>query len=139
VIAAGDSRQGVKDSHRKETIRVFLIFDSATILRSLRELLADAQGIEIIGEAREPFKALQAIRTLKPHAVIVGSRSRRSLGVDIIRGLNGLSPAPKIVALDPMAYSAVVKIPTDWVVDVSLEGFAEWQRVPEILKSLSLR
>jgi DNA-binding NarL/FixJ family response regulator len=66
--------------------RIYLVEDSAILLRLLRELLQSV-GAEVIGQADSAPIAMREIRRLRPDVAIVDITLQRGNGFDVLRAL----------------------------------------------------
>jgi DNA-binding NarL/FixJ family response regulator len=55
-------------------IRVLLVDDNAIVRRGIASLLADAPGIEVVGEAADGREAIEVARTVSPDVVCLDVR-----------------------------------------------------------------
>lgn len=81
------------------TVRLVIADDQAPTREGLRLLLADAPGIEVVGEAVDGRDLLAVARRQRPDVVLTDIRMPRMDGLDAIRQLMALAPAPAVVAL----------------------------------------
>jgi len=66
--------------------RIYLVEDSAILLKFLRELLQSV-GAEVIGQADSARIAMREIRRLRPDVAIVDITLQRGNGFDVLRAL----------------------------------------------------
>lgn len=79
-------------------LRVLLVDDHALFLEGLRNLLA-AEGIEVVGLARDGLEALAQARRLHPDIILMDVRMPRCDGLAATRLIKAEMPACKIVML----------------------------------------
>lgn len=67
------------------TARLLVVDDHPLVRRGLAELLADEQGLQIIGEAATATEALELIAQMKPDLVIVDITLQEGHGIELIK------------------------------------------------------
>ena len=72
--------------------KVFLVEDSPEVLRSMKELLADAPGAEVVGEAATAASAIAGILATHPDLVFVDMNLAEGSGYDVLRALHPRLP-----------------------------------------------
>jgi signal transduction histidine kinase len=78
-------------------VRVFLCDDAPALRRRLRDLLADAEDVEVIGEASDPVEALPLIADAKPDVVVMDLSMPRMDGLEAIPHVAEHAPEAGIV------------------------------------------
>ena len=83
------------------TIRVLLVDDQELVRTGFRMILADEEGIEVVGEARDGREALDAAARLDPHVIVMDVRMPGMNGVEATRTLvrDGLRPDARVLML----------------------------------------
>lgn len=74
------------------TIKVFLVEDSADLVRRLEEMLAAIEGVRTIGSAGRAEEAVRRILALRPDAVLCDIRLAQGTGFDVLRALREQAP-----------------------------------------------
>jgi DNA-binding NarL/FixJ family response regulator len=69
------------------TIRVLLVDDQQLVRMGFRMILADEEGIEVVGEAANGLEAVEAARQLRPDVVVMDLRMPVLDGVEATRRL----------------------------------------------------
>lgn len=77
---------------RRKPIRVLLIDDSMLTLHGLKTFLSTNPHIEIMGIARTPSEALDAIRVHQPDVVMLETRVGQISGIDLCRTIRESYP-----------------------------------------------
>lgn len=73
-------------------INVVIVDDHKLVRNGIKRILENAQGIKIIGEASTGEEAIQIIKQLKPHVVLMDIK---------MPGLGGIETTRKLVRQDP--------------------------------------
>lgn len=138
-LSGGCKREAVRgenltEEKGKNDMRVFLVDDSTVIRGWIRRLLSGLRGIEIVGETRDPIKAIHHIRTLKPDAVILDMRVQKRLGIDVLQNLRELTPAPLIIMLTHRFYRSFGSENRASGADFYFDKFTEWHKISDILR-----
>lgn len=81
----------------KKNIRVLVVDDSALIRRLLTEMLNNADGIEVVGTAADPFIAREKIKELNPDVLTLDVEMPRMDGIAFLRNLMRLRPMPVVM------------------------------------------
>ena len=81
------------------TIKVLLVDDHQVVIQGLKFFLNTQSDIEIVGEANNGKKALEAIEQLKPHIVLMDLVMPVMDGIETTRKINELYPSVKVIVL----------------------------------------
>ncbi len=73
-------------------MRTLIVDDEAPARARLRRLLADIEGVEIIGEAADGVQAVEAIEALSPDLVLLDIQMPGLDGFEVIEALDDLPP-----------------------------------------------
>ena len=82
-----------------DSIRILIVDDQALFRESLGMLLAAQPGFEVVGEAPNGAVALERVRALRPHVVLMDLRMPVLDGVVATRQLRGEHPDVQVIAL----------------------------------------
>lgn len=86
-----------------QTIRVLLVDDHEVIRVGLRTVLAQSQGITVVGEAGTMADAILQTQKLKPDVVLMDVRLPDGSGVDACREILGALPDTRVIFLTSYA------------------------------------
>ncbi|HUC52333.1 MAG TPA: chemotaxis response regulator protein-glutamate methylesterase [Xanthobacteraceae bacterium] len=84
-------------SATKEKVRVLIVDDSALMRQLLAAVLSVDEGIEVVGEAPDPFEAREKIKALNPDVVTLDVEMPRMNGLDFLRKIMELRPTPVVM------------------------------------------
>jgi len=80
-------------------IRVLLVDDHAVVRKGLRALFDLDPGIEVVGEAEDGERAVQAVQRLSPDVILMDLEMPGTGGVEAARRISERHPDSKIVVL----------------------------------------
>lgn len=80
-------------------IRVMVVDDHKLFRRGLIALLAQEEGLEIVGEAADGAEALRRAEELKPDLVLLDNHMPGVRGVDLLPGLREVLPQAQVLML----------------------------------------
>lgn len=86
-------------SRKQNSLDVFLVDDSVIIRQRLKRMLADAQGIKVIGEAGDVQQALEAILRQKPDVVLLDIHLHNGSGIYLLQNLKKTMPTLVVIIL----------------------------------------
>lgn len=81
------------------SIRILLADDHAIFLQGLRALLEPEPDMEVIGESRDGREAVNAVRKLRPHVVIMDTSMPGMNGIEATRQIAAEAPEIKVLSL----------------------------------------
>ena len=80
-------------------IRVMVVDDHKLFRRGLIALLAQEEGLEIVGEAADGVEALRRAGELKPDLILLDNHMPGVLGVDLLPDLREVAPQAQVLML----------------------------------------
>ncbi|RKH68526.1 chemotaxis-specific protein-glutamate methyltransferase CheB [Corallococcus llansteffanensis] len=80
-------------------LRVLVVDDSAFARKVLRKVLSDAEGLEVVGTARDGLDALERVAELKPDVITLDLVMPALDGLGLLRALAGMPDAPRVVVV----------------------------------------
>ncbi|WP_163991859.1 chemotaxis-specific protein-glutamate methyltransferase CheB [Pyxidicoccus caerfyrddinensis] len=80
-------------------IRVLVVDDSAFARKVLRQVLSNAEGLEVVGTARDGLDALEKIAELSPHVLTLDLVMPGLDGLGVLRALASNPSAPRVVVV----------------------------------------
>src|SRR5260221_12379213 len=79
--------------------RILLVDDHAGVRRGLRALLSSHPDLEVVGEARDGFEAVEKAKTLRPDLVLMGIAMPRMDGLQAAIILRQEVPESRIIII----------------------------------------
>lgn len=105
IACAADRQQTTGElGLQGDTMKVFVVDDSAVIRQRLKRMLADEPTVEVIGEAGDVQRATDAILTLKPDVVLLDLHLPDGSGIDVLQSAKHGQPAPAVIVLTDYPY-----------------------------------
>ena len=80
-----------------ERIRVGIADDHAVVRAGLRELLRSCGEFEVVGEANDGSAALDMVRTMRPHVLLLDLAMRPQNGMEAIGRIRAIAPSVGIL------------------------------------------
>ena len=121
---------------KKKIVKVFIVDDSAFLRERLITMLSELKGIEIIGQAKGPLEAIEALTKLKPDAVILDIRMPGGNGIEVLKNIkNGENP-PLVIMFTNYPYPQYRKKCMDGGADFFFDKSAEFEKLSAVLKKL---
>jgi len=81
------------------TIRVLLVDDHAIVRKGIRALLAEIQGIEVVGEARDGREAVAQAQALSPDVILMDLVMPGMNGIEATRQITASPEAARVLVL----------------------------------------
>jgi DNA-binding NarL/FixJ family response regulator len=126
----------VREDVHSEEMTVLIADDSDAIVRRLVGLLADVDGLEVIGRAGTVPEVSRAVQTLKPDVVILDLQMPGGSGIDVLEGLKQDGAGPVVIVLTnhagPQYRKKCLKSGARFFMDKS----TEFERVGTVLSGL---
>jgi DNA-binding NarL/FixJ family response regulator len=117
-------------------LTVFITDDSATIRERLVTMALDLPEIAVVGQAQDAPEALDAIRRTRPDVVITDIRMPGGNGIDVLRQLKKMKPAPKVIMLTNYAYPQYREKCKAAGADFFFDKSTEFDQIPQALEQL---
>jgi DNA-binding NarL/FixJ family response regulator len=117
-------------------LKVFITDDSAIVRERLMTMVLALPEITVVGQARDGPEAVDAIRRTRPDVVILDIRMPGSNGIDVLRRLKEMQPAPKVIMLTNYAYQQYRKTCEAAGADFFFDKSAEFDQIPQALEQV---
>ncbi len=90
---------GNKKGRNMPNIKVLIADDHPIVCAGIHNLLEDAVGIQVVGEANSGAEALEKIKSMRPDVVLLDMELSDMSGVDVIQQVNAAGLSPKVLGL----------------------------------------
>ena len=117
-------------------LKVFITDDSATVRERLVTMALDLPEIAVVGQAQDAPEALDAIHRTRPDVVILDIRMPGSNGIDVLRRLKKMQPAPKVIMLTNYTYPQYRKKCEAAGADFFFDKSTEFDQIPQALEQV---
>ena len=97
------------------------------------------EDIEVIGQAQDVPEVFEAIRTLKPDAVILDISMPGGSGIDVLKEIKRDAAAPIVVILTNYPYPQYRKRCAEEGAEFFFDKSTEFHLVSEVLRQLSMK
>jgi DNA-binding NarL/FixJ family response regulator/class 3 adenylate cyclase len=99
VTAAGEAADGRPGHEPTQPIRVLISDDQRLVRAGFRVILDAEPDLIVVGEASDGLEAIDQVRRLAPHVVLMDIRMPNLDGLSAARRLAEISPATRVVVL----------------------------------------
>jgi DNA-binding NarL/FixJ family response regulator len=99
----------------------FIADDSGPVRERLIDLLSEVEGAEVIGQAANAGDAVEGVRRLKPHVLILDIQMPGGSGIDVLKEIKQESLAPVVLMLTNHASPQYRKKCLEWGADFFLD------------------
>ena len=117
-------------------LRVVITDDSAGVLERLVTMVSALPGITVVGQAQDGPAAVDAIRRTRPDVVILDIRMPGRNGIDVLRQLKKMQPAPKVIMLTNYAYQQYRERCDAAGADFFFDKSTEFDQIPQALEQV---
>lgn len=88
-----------KAKTHEDKAKIIIVDDHPIVRRGLIELINHENDLVVCGQAEDALQAMKAIKTLKPHIVIVDISLKETNGVELIKDIKVQYPSLLVLAL----------------------------------------
>ena len=117
-------------------MKVFIVDDSRAFRKELINLLSKLKEVEIVGQAQDSVKPMEAIPKLKPDVVILGIPISGGNGIRLVKNIKKDKLAPIVMILTHYPYRQYREKYMDAGADFFFDKSTEFEKVTEVLKNL---
>jgi DNA-binding NarL/FixJ family response regulator len=119
-----------------DKLKVFISDDSATIRKRLVTMALDLPGMDVVGQAKNAPGSLAAIRQTRPDVVILDIRMPGGNGIEVLREVKKLDPAPKVIVFTNYAQAQYRKKGEEAGADFFFDKSTEFDKLPQALEQV---
>lgn len=119
-----------------DKLKVFISDDSATIRKRLVTMALDLPEIAVVGQAENAPGSLAVIRQTRPDVVILDIRMPGGNGIEVLREVKKLDPAPKVIMFTNYAHAQYRKKCEEVGADFFFDKSTEFDKLPQALEQV---
>ena len=119
-----------------DKLKVFISDDSTTVRERLVTMALDLPEVDVVGQAEDAPTSLDAIRQTQPDVVILDIRMPGGSGIDVLRTLKKMTPAPAVIMLTNFAYEQYRTKCEAAGADFFLDKSTEFDQIPLALENV---
>lgn len=93
----------------QERIRTVIIEDHKLIAEAWKSMLELQSRFNVVGVFNNPLDGVEAIKSLRPHVLLVDINMHPISGIDVTKLVKKFSPGTKIIAVSLLTQPAIVK------------------------------
>ncbi len=98
-LAADSSRSAATSDQPDTPLRVVIVDDHELLRTGTRQILSEAEGMEVVAEAADAAQAIEAVEENRPDIVLVDIRLPDRNGIELARLILEQSPSTRVVIL----------------------------------------
>ena len=117
-------------------MRVFIADDSNALRDQIKEILADIEGIDVVGQARDAPEALESIRKLRPDVAILDIRMPSGSGISVLEPIRKEKIPTKVIIFTNYPYLQLRKEYLDAGADFFFHKAIDFEKLIDVLKRL---
>jgi DNA-binding NarL/FixJ family response regulator len=117
-----------------DKLKVFISDDSATVRERLVTMALDLPEVDVVGQAKDAPGTLEAVRRIRPDVVILDIRMPGGNGIEVLREVKKMNPAPRVIMLTNFAYAQYRKKCEQAGADFFLDKSTESDKLPQALE-----
>jgi DNA-binding NarL/FixJ family response regulator len=115
-------------------VTVFIVDGSAIIQERLITLLAELDGVEVVGQAQTVADAVRTIRARQPDLVIQDVQIADGSGLELLAAIKKGERTPRVIVLTNDAYPLYRKAYLQAGADYFLDKSREFDQLPQVLR-----
>jgi DNA-binding NarL/FixJ family response regulator len=120
-------------------MKVLIVDDSNLMQQRLADMLAEIDGIEVVGEAKGESEALSKAIELVPDVVILDVRLREGNGINVLQKIKNDSANTVVIIITSYPYPQYRNRCLAEGADFFFDKSTEFDKIPEVLKRLVIR
>ena len=119
-----------------DMLKVFISDDSATVRERLVTMALDLPEVDVVGQADDAPRSLGAIRQTRPDVVILDIRMPGGNGIEVLREVKKMNPAPRVIMLTNYAYAQYREKCEEAGADFFFDKSTEFDQIPLALEQV---
>lgn len=121
----------------KQMISVFIVDDSLIVRARIMTMLGDLQSVAIVGHAPSSAEAYTAIHSLRPDIVILDVQMPGGSGIDLLREIKKLQPAPVAIMFTNFPFVQIRKECIEAGADYFFDKSRDFEKIALILNRMA--
>lgn len=117
-------------------MKIFVADDSPAIRGRLIKMLALTNDVQLVGQASDVNEAVDAIERVKPEVVILDIRMPGGSGIEVLRTVKKMEPAPVAIMLTNYSYPQYRTKCLEAGADYFFDKSKEFDKVMHVLSEL---
>lgn len=118
-------------------MKVFIADDSDQIRASIKDMLDDIAGVEVVGEASNAENLTETIGRLKPQVVILDIRMPGGSGIGALKKIKAQHPSTVVIMFSDYSYKLYREKSMELGADFFFEKSNEFEKIETVLKKLT--
>lgn len=118
---------------RTKTLTVFIADDSLIVRARIMTMLSDLENVAIIGHAPNSVEANAAITSLRPDIVILDVQMPGGSGIDLLREIKRLQPAPIAIMFTNFPFVQIRKECVEAGADYFFDKSRDFEKITQVL------
>jgi len=127
----------IKEARNLSKMRIFIADDSPALMESLKTILSEIEGLEIVGKAGNSVEAIKGVNSLKPDVVILDIRLGEGNGILALENIKKMKDPPLVVMFTNFPYLQYRKRCKDAGADYFFYKAIEFKELINLIKKLS--
>jgi len=119
-----------------DKLRVFICDDSASVRERLVTMALDLPEVDMVGQAEDAPGSVDAVRQAQPDVVILDIRMPGGSGIEVLRRLKKMVPAPAVIMLTNFSYEQYRAKCEAAGADFFLDKSTEFDQIPLALEQV---
>ena len=99
----------------------------------------DLPEVDVVGQAQDAPGTLKAVRQTRPDVVILDIRMPGGNGIEVLREVKKMTPAPQVIMLTNFAYAQYRKKCEEAGADFFFDKSTEFEKLPQALEQVRQR
>lgn len=124
----------VKNPQKKT--RLLIVEDSDVMRQRLLDIVAEVEGISVVGTAESPGGSIRAIRELKPDVVILDIRLKKGSGLEVLEEIKKRGLKTTVIVCTNYPYSEYRRRCRELGVKYFMEKATGFEKIPRVLKEI---
>jgi DNA-binding NarL/FixJ family response regulator len=120
-----------------DTLKVYVVDDSALLRRRLVGILTELDQVEVIGEAEDRDQAIAEVAKLTPQVVILDIQLRQGNGIEVLTQIKKVQPSPTVIILTNYPYPQFREKCLSTGADYFFYKATEFTKVKEVVRLLA--